>query len=179
MQQAVYFGMPTAKIPFSVGDCVDVLFQINVNEYQGTRSVQLIVQDIRESVSYAEQCSRDKQRFDDVMAGGEIFADEQIVPDRDDIAQVYKLLRQEIRMGTHSFSLKSLMTKINGALSGELCIGYVKMRLILRILDELKICSVSEPDDGIYIIDIDFNAPKTSIDSSALLRSLREQTVGR
>ena len=179
LHQAVYFGMPTAKIPFAVGDCVDVLFQINVNEYQGTRTVQLIVQDMREAAAYTEQCRRDRQRFEDIMAGAEIYAGEHIVPDRDDIAQVYKLLRQEIRMGTHSFSLKSIMTKINGALSGELCIGYVKMRLILCILDELKICSVEEPDEGIYIIDIDFNAPKTSIDSSALLRSLRARTLGR
>lgn len=179
IHQAVYFGMPTAKIPFAVGDPVDVLFQINVNEYQGVRSVQLIVQDMREATSYTEQRRREADRLGEILAGGEIYADENIVPNRDDIARVYKLIRQEIRMGTHSFSVKGIISKINGAVSGELCIGYIKMRLILRILDELKICSVEEPDDGIYIIDIDFNAPKTSVDSSVLLQRLRAQMLGR
>ncbi|MBE6693349.1 MAG: single-stranded-DNA-specific exonuclease RecJ [Ruminococcaceae bacterium] len=177
LHQAVYFGMPTAKIPFGVGDPVDLLFQLNVNEYQGTRTVQLIIQDVREAVSYREECARHQARLEEILGGGSILEGEGIVPDRDDIAEVYKLLRQEVRMGAHSFSIKDLISKINGTSVGDVRIGYVKTKLILCILDELKICSVREPDDGIYIIDIDFNAPKTSIDSSELLQKLRAQTV--
>jgi hypothetical protein len=77
----------------------------------------------------------------------------------------------------HSFSAKDLLQKINGTWDKGVDIGYVKLKFILCILDELKICSVTEPNPGIYVIDIDFNAPKTSIDSSVLLQRLRAQAV--
>ncbi len=177
LHQAVWFGMPTAKIPFCVGDKVDLLFQMNINEYQGTRSVQLIVQDMRESVSYREECQRGDKRFDEILGGDSITEGDSVVPNRDDIAEVYKFLRQEVRMGAHSFSIKDLMQKLNGTRDKDGCIGYVKLKFILCILDELNICSVTEPNHGIYVIDIDFNAPKTSVDSSALLQRLRAQTA--
>ena len=184
MLQAVWFGMPTARIPFSVGDCVDVLFQLNINEYQNTRSLQLILQDVRESESYRDICEKQRERFEEIENGGEIYDSEEVVPTREDIARVYTLLRHDVRMGSHTFSQKDLLSRVNADADRFRTveddrstdrIGYVKMKFILRILGELNICSVDEPGDGIYVIDVNFGAPKTSIESSSLLHRLRAQ----
>lgn len=45
--QAVYFGMPASSLEFYPGEQVDILCQINVNEYRGQTAVQLVVQDIK------------------------------------------------------------------------------------------------------------------------------------
>ena len=43
---AVYFGMATASFPYHVNDRVDLLFRLNINEYQNERTLQLFVQSI-------------------------------------------------------------------------------------------------------------------------------------
>ena len=57
-------------------------------------------------------------------------------------------------------------------------INYVKLRFILLIFYELKICGVEQIGDGIYEFDMYFNGSKTSIDKSSILRKLRSQCKG-
>lgn len=175
MMQAVWFGMPAVKLPVLVGDRADVLFQLNINDYQGVKSLQMIVQDMRMSESYVEACRSEVVRFRDVMAGAPISPEENIIPTRDDIACVYTLLRGDARLGYHSFLDRDLLTRIK---AGGATVDYVKMRLSLCILDQLGVCSIKEPDDGVFVFDVDFDAPKTSVDSSPLYRRLREQVAG-
>lgn len=174
MMQAVWFGMPTASIPLSAGDRADVLFQININDYQGVRSVQMILQDLRVSKTYENACKSERQRFQDVMAGAPISPKENIIPTRDDIACVYTLLRGDARLGYHSFQDRDLLTRIK---AGGGAVDYVKMRLSLCILDQLGVCHIKEPNDGLFVFDVDFSAPKTSVESAPLYRKLRTQVT--
>jgi hypothetical protein len=49
------------------------------------------------------------------------------------------------------------------------------MKYILEIFHELKICGVEEIEQGIYRFDIYFNASKTSIEKSNILKKLKSQ----
>lgn len=44
---ALCFGMPTHDFEFALGDAVDVAYNLDINEFRGRRSVQLVVRDIR------------------------------------------------------------------------------------------------------------------------------------
>lgn len=44
---ALLFGTPTADFEYSVGETVDVVYNLDINEYRGRQSVQLLVRDIR------------------------------------------------------------------------------------------------------------------------------------
>ena len=44
---AVWFGMGTAKDELFAGDKADIAFTLNINTYNGTQSVQLIIKDIK------------------------------------------------------------------------------------------------------------------------------------
>lgn len=44
---ALCFGTPTSEFEFSVGDTVDIIYNLDINEYKGRQSVQLLVRDIR------------------------------------------------------------------------------------------------------------------------------------
>ena len=175
MMQAVWFGMPASRLPVLVGDSADILFQLNINEYQGVRSLQMILQDARISETYAQACRSEIERFEDVIAGAPIIPGEDIVPTRDDIACVYTLLRGDARLGYHTFVDRDLLTRIKAG-GGQ--VDYVKMRLSLCILHQLGVCRIEEPNQGIFVFDVDFTAPKTSVDSSPLYRRLKEQVVG-
>lgn len=170
---AVWFNMPASKLPAVVNDSVDAVFNLNINDYQGVRSLQLIVEDLRVSDTFAEGERRDAARFAEVLAGAPFSASEELLPDRDDIARVYTLLRTDARLGYGSFSERSLHRRLNEGAARRICI--VKLRLILRILDEMGVCSVNEADAGIFSFSINYDAPKTSVDASPLLCRLRTQ----
>ncbi len=168
---AVWFSHATTRLPFVAGDTVDVLFQLNINDYQGVRSLQLIVQDLRRSKAYAEACLRDELRLSQVLLGAPIRPEEDLVPTREDIAGVFTLLRSDARLGNRTVSERSLVERA----SRTCAMGRVKLRLILRILTEMGVCHVGDPIDGIFVFEVNFSAPKTTIDASPLMRSLRLQ----
>lgn len=171
--QAVWFGMAASAFPFGVSDCVDVMFQLSINEYQGVKSLQLIVKDIRISDDYAEKCRWERARYQEILDGADILPKEDVIPTRDDIAEVYKLLRRECRIGHNTFSHKTLLATLN--LTSTRKINYIKLKFILAILKELELCGVREPGDNLYIFDVYCNAAKTNIENSKILKKLRSQ----
>lgn len=171
MLQAVWFGMPAIQLPVTAGDTADVLFQLNINEYQGVRSLQMILQDLRVSRRYTDICRRESEKYARIMAGGHIDPQEaaSTVPTRDDIAQVYTQLRRDARMGYDTFVDRRLLERLNAG--QPIPMGYVKFRLILDILHELAVCRIRPtglPNEGSFAFEIDPSAPKTRVDASPL-----------
>lgn len=172
---ALWFGISPSELPVVVGDRADVLFQLSINEYLGVRSLQMMVQDLRVSASYTEACRKEEERLADVLSGAPIHPSENITPTRDDIARVYTLLRGDARLGHHTFEDRHLLGRINA--DGDSNIGYVKMQLALRILNQLGVCHIQEPTRGQFTFDVDFSAPKTCIEQSPLFRQLKGQMM--
>ncbi len=172
--QAIWFSKSTAALPFVAGDTVDILFQLNINDYQGVRSLQLIVQDMRMSEHYAEAKRREENRLSEVLDGAPIRPDENLVPSREEIAGVFTVLRSDARLGNRTISEKSLLERAGRGGSQE-PLGMIKLRLIVKILNEMGVCRIQDLRDGIYIFEVNFASPKTSIEASPLLRRLREQ----
>ena len=73
--------------------------------------------------------------------------------------------------------MRSIIRLVNEQGADE--IGYVKLKFILRILDELQICGAEEIGEDIYSFDIFFSASKTSIEKSSILKRLRGQCLNR
>ncbi len=173
--QAIWFSHSTVRLPFVVGDTVDILFQLNINDYQGVRSLQLIVQDLRLSETFTEACRREENRLTEVLAGSPIAPEEHLVPNREEIASVFTVLRSDARVGNRTVSERNLLDRANRGGAAQLPMGMIKLRLILRILNEMGVCHVEDPIDGIYIFEVNFASPKTTIDASPLMQSLRRQ----
>ena len=174
---AVYFGMQSAKMPFLEGDEVDVAFNLDINEYQNVKSVQLIIQDLKTSESYEKKCNGIKERYEEISAGGTFDMEENVLPTRDDFAVVYTTIRREFRLGRDTLStdvILSLLAKTEGS-----NINYIKLKFIIKILNELKICGVEQIDKEHYKFDVYFSASKTNIEKSSILRMLRGQCRNR
>ena len=152
---------------------VDILFQLNINDYQGVRSLQLILQDIRPSERLAKARKRDIKRRDEVLGGAPISPSEQLVPDRGEIAVVFTVLRDHARLGHMVIEEKDLMLRINR--SPSVSIGLIKLHLITRILTEMGVCRITDSPGGLFVFEVDFDAPTTSIDASPLMCRLRDQ----
>ena len=171
--QAIRFGAAPSTLPAVAGDTVDLLFQLNINDYQGVRSLQLILQDLRPSETAAKSRRLEDTRLAEVLAGAPITPSEALVPNREEIAAVFTVLRSDARMGNRTVHEKSLLERANRTLSDS--INRIKLRLILRVLTEMGVCRVEDPAEDCYVFEVNFTAPKTSIDASPLLLRLRGQ----
>jgi hypothetical protein len=170
---AVWFGMGQAHLPMDVFDRVDVLFQLNVNEFQNTTSLQMIVQDMRVSPEYESYFKTQRKRYEEIRDGADFGADEDVIPTRDDMAVVYTFLKREYQFNRACFTMRRLLNMLNRAQGTR--IGYAKLQMIIRIMHELHICEVLEPVEDRFVFDFYFNPTKTSIDKSSILRRLKNQ----
>ena len=173
----MYFGMGEGELCCEEGDTVDVLFNIDINDYKNVRSVQMILHDIRICEEYKSRLTDCKARYEEIRAGGKYELAEQVLPSRDDFAHVYTALRKEFRGGTSVLDCRSILKLVNSP-DGQ-HINYIKLKFILRILNELQICEINEIEEDIYRFNIFFNASKTSIEKSSILKKLRGQCADR
>ncbi len=170
---ALLFSTTRSQFEYHEGDRIDLLCTIDVNEFRGTKSVQLVVQDFKESRRFADEYSAMKERYLAVRAGAPFEKEEELVPDRPDFAHVYTVLRREFRAGHDVFTERSLLALVN--IGAPKRINYVRLKYILEIFHELQICGVEEIEEGVYRFDIYFNASRTNIEKSSILRKLRSQ----
>lgn len=171
---ALYFGVGEGELGFECGDRIDVLFTLDINDYRNVRSIQMILQDARIAKEFSDHLVQQKERYKQLSGGAAFDVQENVVPSREDFAQVYKVLRREFRAGTSVLDQKALMKLINAVPCQE-PISYVKLKYILRILNELKICEVEELEEDLYRFSVIFQASKTNIEKSSILKKLKSQ----
>ena len=170
---AVWFGVGGAQMIFEVGERVDVMFQLNINEYQNIVSLQMLVQDVQYTEDFASSYRALTDRYDRIRAGESYTAEEDVLPCRDDIAVVYTMLRREFRAGKSLFSMRRLLSMLHAA--GASSINYIKLKFIIRIMQELQICEISEPVADTYLFEFHYQPTKTNIEKSSILRKLKTQ----
>ena len=170
---AMCFSRSQAQMNLFVGDAVDVLFNLDVNEYNGRRSVQLIVRDIRLCAESRAEVADERTRFDEIWAGAPFSAAESLIPTRDDFAAVYTLVCRNVRAGCDTLSHRALLTKLQAAGRGD--IGYIKLKIIIRVLQELNLMGIEEVSDENYRFSIQFSNKKTDLEKSNWLHRLRAQ----
>ncbi len=171
---AMYFSAAPETLGIYPGDEIDMLFNIDINDWLGRRSVQIIVRDIKASKMQTETEDRERLRFEEIRSGARIYKEENIVPTREDFAAVYKFLLLSQRNGIDTLTHRDITTRI-GKLQGGGEIGYIKLKFIIMIFKELNLVSINETENEVYSFNIRFGAPKTDLEKSSLLKKIRSQ----
>lgn len=170
---AMYFGVGESELCCVEGDCVDVLFNIDINDYRNIRSVQMVVHDIRICEEYSNKLAYEKELYERIKNGGRFAENDDVIPTREDFVRVYTVLRKEYRSQTSVLGIRAILRGVNTP--DQPTINYAKMKFILRILDELHICEVTECADDVYTFNVFFNGSKTNIEKSFILKKLKGQ----
>ena len=171
--QAVYFGMPASSLEYYPGERVDILCQIGMNDFRGVSSVQLIVQDIRLSSKCEEEYDSAMSVYSNIRDGANFSDCDDIIPSRADIAEIYKFFRRESMSGHTSFTYRMLRSQLFEY--SHFFINYAKLRFAVSILDDIKVCGVSEESDKTFSVEVYQNAVKTNIESSEIYKKLKNQ----
>ena len=133
----------------------------------------MIVQDIHIAESFSGRLRRDMARYEEICAGASYSEDENVLPTRDDFALVYTSLRREFRAGHTVFSMQRMMALLPTQDGDPL--SYIKLKFIIRIMQELQICEVTEPSKDCYVFGFRYHTTKTNIEKSSILKRLKSQ----
>ena len=144
----IAFNLSGADDLFSAGDRVDLLFALEISEYQGRRSVQLQVRDLRPSPT--------GDRFEDELKANEdTYADQpdlaqlscqyqipvdRLVPDQQDYVATYQFLRATYASRPVQTDLALLARRI--ARSYQRPLNLFKLTRILRVFSEINLLTI-------------------------------------
>ena len=170
--QAVYFGMPATELDLYPGEQLDLLCQLGLNEFRGQTTLQLIVQDVRLSLDAQSRYDSDMLRYSEIADGAAFEYDEDIVPSRADVAELYKFFKRENTSGISKFTYRMLHAQLLG---GRHNMNYSKIRFALMILRDMQVCDIDEHAEGGVFVKIRPEAKKTSIENSETYRRLTAQ----
>jgi len=185
----IFFGAEFASFPFFAGDRVDILYNLDVNTFRDTKTLQLVLRDVRRSKLMTEAADKKSEQYAVLKEGVKIPDGADLIPDRDDFRAAYVYLKK--KHSDRSF----YTTELSGQAPREgffrtdvLCmsrylstvkrfpIGIVKLLIILDVFDETGIISREKTDDPlmqkIRLADIS-NQNKINLERSELLRRLK------
>jgi single-stranded-DNA-specific exonuclease len=163
---AVCFGHNLLDEGFVDGSFVDVLCSMNINEFRGNKTVQLIVRDI----DYSDQTLKEiEERENDLvkLKQDEIFFDRHIIPKRRDFALVYKFLRDEGFQKEKKITLMKLK-----AVFPEM--SWLKLLVILETFSECDLLTWKRISIGTYRICQLEAKEKKDLCSAPLMRLLMQ-----
>ncbi len=170
---AMYFSTSPETLGIFNGDKIDVLFNLDINEWQGKRNAQLIVKDVKLTHSGAENGVTASERFTEIWNGASFTKEEDVIPTRDDFVTVYKYIVSACRVGSNVFSHRELCIKLSQGYDNA-NIGYIKLKVIIMVLKELNLIGIEEIENEIYRIAFKYSQ-KTNLEKSSILRRLRNQ----
>jgi len=176
---AMYFRQTISDMDIYPGDTVDVIFTLDVNEFQNQRTVQMLVKDIRLSEDQFERECSERELYENInngMSREELSVDEislrSVIPTHADFASVYNVLKRELRLEHEVFSIRALTHLLS---KFGVKIGYVKLKNIIMIFRELGILDVSEinGDHETYGFKYVHVKTKANLEDSEILKKMK------
>lgn len=165
---AVFFGVTVSDLEacgFCAGSLADLAFNIDINEFQNQTSVQLTVRDIAHTAAYKDKRAQEEQLYHRIRESDVSTELSPYVPTREDFKTLYVYIRQQLKLGNDLFITDTMLRKFT-------FLSYVKMRLILDILEELVLIGVSSEGPGQFRIRLKNVSAKVSFEDSPLYRKL-------
>lgn len=171
---AVLFGRSPAELQLSRGDTVDLLFNPDINEFRGKKSVQLIVRDIRICERTLTERETMIAKYNRLMDDKTIMIPRELLPVREDFKKVYLYIRSLLRTSPDD---PINIYKLLAGSFGMSVKGYIRLRFTLAVLVQSGILSYgSDPDysaeGGALPVTVNNMEAKVDLTGSDIYKSL-------
>ena len=166
---AIFFSVTAQMAGLAPGDRVDVAFTPQINEFRGTRSVQLQVCDLRPAPTRmeAEQALYERLRQGEHLTAGEAAA---LIPSRAEFAAVWRYLSGHARLGRVEDTARRLARGISRTYGIKETV--MRTMVCLEVLDEHGLIRVEQSTDHLRI-DLCQVEGKVDLEDSTLMKRLR------
>ena len=170
---AICFSTTAADLSVGEGDLVELAFQPQINEFRGSRSVQLNLIDLRQEESL--RLRRDAQ---EAQYAAYVRGEEEIPitpPNREHFVSLWKYLSHHSQEGVLRDSWANLAGK--SARKAGHPEDLTRTRICLDVLEELGLLSVRQKKNALEIT-LGQDSKKVDLDSSRILRDLHRRLSG-
>lgn len=151
--QALLFGVTPQQFCFEPGDVLDLAVRLESNLYQGVRSLSVLIRALRVCGTDDDALFASFYAYQDYLAGGSA-SPELIVPSREEIGEIYRLIRRA-PVGAERIKYLGLSSP-----------GYAKTQVALTVLCELGLIRL---ENSRYV---GTTAEKTNLERSETYRRL-------
>ena len=174
---AVYFGMAFDDFNYCEGDTCDVAFNVDINEYMGSRAPQLFIKAIKLSRGVQGEIDSCNAQFNMLVAGQYYEGAENDIPDLSDFRNIFRYIRRESGHDGRCISLTSAVKSLEEDF--EISVTLCKFRIILEVLKEQKLISLTyrEGSNSAFLKMLP-SSGKINIDESPLLCAIRSGGKG-
>lgn len=163
---AFYFNVSPEQFCYCQGDLVDIVFEADINAYNGRESVQLSIKDIRSANFEKREVREEMNRAEKQQV---LAAD---IPMRDDAVAVYLYLKKQLENGRKKLDFYTLPNEI--LKERDRSVTYAVAYYTLMILKELGV--VEYHFDGIEISKIKIHPEiRVSLSNSEILKTITEK----
>jgi len=163
---SVIFGSNLIDEGYMTGDKVDIVCSIDINEFRGTKNVQLIMRDVDRSecdkVKYKGEIESLKAYIDDPSSIG---SDD--IPSRDNFILVYNELKNYDGKTLNFRSLTEMFPYFSR----------VRIAVILKAFEEAGIIDINEDGNRLFMFKIHINkvSEKRDLFATPIIRKLHER----
>ena len=167
---AMLFSTTPQEFPYTYGDEVDIAYNLEINEFNGTETVQINLKDIRLSqrtLDYENDC---EEQYKLIRSGESNLDSDYILPSRSKFEAVYKHLQGYARMGRDEYRYSKLVADLT---LNNIEINYFQLKTIIKVFIELNIISIEELDDFSFSFKFLSSKNKTNLDKSNILKKLK------
>lgn len=163
---AVYFGMTPQTLPYIIGDALDLAVTADASEWNGEMRVSVKIRDLRLSGIDYDSMYHSSQVYERLMRGEQVET-EGTIPDRDDIAVVYRYLRTQ---GKTTLTGEALFARLRKHIS-SLC----KLKIAVDVLEEMDLITRDAVGGG--AITVRQNPQKVNLADSQILQDLERMKL--
>ncbi len=163
---ALRFSTTLAEFPYKTGDILDLAVTLDINLYNNSENLSVIVRAIRFSGMDEDNIISSKELFERFCRGDRLTPVEadKLLPGREEFAVVYRYLKAN---GGYKHSFDTLLYRLRSD------VGYGKLRVILEAMNELGLIRIFE---GMYDFEIKMCevGGKVDLNTSVIIQKLRE-----
>lgn len=172
---AMCFRRAAAELDLYPGDSVDVMFNLDINEFMNQKNVQMIVKDIRLTKRLYDRETQERALYDALTGIGSLETatrPQEVIPERTDFAIIYNMLKRELKAEHEVFSLRALRYLLS---RNGYCMSYAKLKAVVNIFNEMGLLKVRELDaeKEIYSFTYVKVHGKVDLEQSKLLQTMR------
>lgn len=171
---AIFFSATAAQTGVAPGDRVDVAFTPQINEFRGSRTVQLQVGDLRPAPTRmeAEQALYERLRRGDILSSMEAAA---LIPSRSEFANLWRYLSGHARLGRIEDTARRLARSVARTYGAKESV--MRTMVCLEVMDEHGLICMEQTTDHLCI-EVQTVEAKVDLEASDLMKRLRSLAGG-
>ena len=171
--EGIFFSVSALESDVAAGSRVDAAFYLQINEFRGSRSVQLQLLDLRPARSPSAHEAELLALRGRLLSGAPLYPRDasRLLPSREQFVRAWRFLQREATGGVLSDAELPLLRRVAAELTGAEC--FMRSLVCLDVFEERGLLECRR-SDGALTLRLTSDGKKVELDESPILKRLRE-----